>query len=310
MRRELPLYAVVLAAGIAIGAASCGTRGADARERGPEAEMAAREAQLRQKLAEAPVPDTGLGEPLAVWVLPGELAEISGLTVTPEGMLLAHNDEVGRVATLDPRKGSLLQRFSLGDGVRADFEGITMVGDTIYMTTSNGVLHRFLAGGDQARVRFELLDTSLGRECEFEGVAYDPAAGALVLSCKNVRADALEDQLVFYRVSLSDPSAPPAVFSVPLADAIGANDWKQLHPSDVAIDPATGHYIVIASQERALLEITPTGRVVRSASLPRRHRQPEGLAITRDGLLVISDEARQGAASITLYRWRSAAASE
>jgi hypothetical protein len=34
------------------------------------------------------------------------------------------------------------------------------------------------------------------------------------------------------------------------------------------------------------------------------------VTITGDGLLVVSDEARKGAASITLYRWRSRAASE
>jgi hypothetical protein len=43
---------------------------------------------------------------------------------------------------------------------------------------------------------------------------------------------------------------------------------------------------------------------VRSEEIPGEHRQPEGVAITRDGILLISDEANVKPAVITLYRWR------
>ncbi len=276
---------------------------------GAEKEMAAREAELAQKLA-APASDSGDGSPLAVWVLPPELAEISGATLTSTGLLFAHSDEQGRVATIDPRKGSLVQRFSLGTGVRDDFEGITRVADTVFMATSKGLLYRFQPGGDGQEVRFETHDTGLAEACEFEGVAYDSAASSLVLVCKNVYGKEHEDQLLLYRVSLADLAAPPTPLAIPLASVVGTNDWKNLHPSDITVDPATGHYVIIASQERALIELTPSGEVVRSEPLHKRHRQPEAVAITADGLLVIGDEARKGEASITLYRWRPRAASE
>jgi glucose/arabinose dehydrogenase len=298
-----------LVAAVALAAATCRGQTGDGGPDSMEREMAAREARIADSLA-LPVSDSSAWSPIAVWVLPAELAEISGLTTMPGGLLLAHEDEMGRVGVVDPRKGSLVRRFSLGSQVRDDFEGITLVGDTVYMATSNGVLYRFRAGDDGAEVPHETRDTNLGKECEFEGVAFDSASSSLVLACKNVRVKALEDQLLFYRVSVLDASAAPVPLAIPLARAIGDNDWKSLHPSDITVDPATGHYIVIASQERAFLEITPAGEVVRSEPLPNRHRQPEGVAITRDGLLIVSDEARKGAASITLYRWRSRAASE
>jgi uncharacterized protein YjiK len=271
--------------------------------------MAARAARVADSLA-APAPDSAAWSPIAVWVLPAELAEISGLATLPDGLLLAHDDELGRVGVLDPRKGSLLRRFTLGSRVRDDFEGITLVGDTVYMATSNGVLYRFRVGDDGAEVPHEIRDTNLGKECEFEGVTYDPTASALVLVCKNVRIQEFKDHVLLYRVSLTDVSAPPVPLAIPLSQAVAGNDWDSLHPSDITVDPTTGNYIVIASQERAFLELTPAGAVVRAEALPKRHKQPEGVAITDDGLLIISDEARKGFASITLYRWRSRAAAE
>lgn len=294
---------------LAFGAAGCWGRANDTGPGAVEKEMAARAARVSQMLA-APASDSGAQTPIAVWTLPAELAEISGLTVTPDGLVLAHADEQARVAVLDPRKGSLLRRFSLGGDVSGDFEGIAMVGDTAFMMTSNGKIYKFPEGGDGEEVRYQVHDTALGKECEFEGIAFDSASASLVLACKNVYVKDLEDHLVLYRVSLTDPSAPPAALSIPLDRAIGTNNWKKLHPSDITVDPASGHYVIVAAQERALLEITPAGEVVRSEALPDRHRQPEGVAITPDGLLVIGDEARKGAASITLYRWRARAASE
>ena len=270
---------------------------------------AAREARIAQVLA-APVTDSGQQSPVAVWVLPQELAEISGLTETPDGLLLAHADERARVAAVHPRKGVLERRFTLGAGVRGDFEGITMAGDTVFMITSNGVIYRFHAGADGEQVRFETQDTNLGKECEFEGIVWEPATSSLILACKTVFVEEFENQVVLYRIPPADTRALPTPVAIPLERIAGSNGWKSFHPSDITVDPSSGNYVIISSQERALVEVTPTGDVVRSESLPERHRQPEGVTITRDGLLIIGDEARQGSASITLYRWRPRAASE
>jgi hypothetical protein len=52
-----------------------------------------------------------------------------------------------------------------------------------------------------------------------------------------------------------------------------------------------------------VLVITPDGAVVSVRSLPPGHDQPEGIAITADSILIVSDEAVRKPAAITLYRW-------
>jgi uncharacterized protein YjiK len=244
--------------------------------------------------------------PIARWRLPPELQEISGVALTGDGRLLAHGDETGDVWELDYRHGLVVKRFSLGaQVVRGDFEGITVANGTVFLLTSKGTLYEFREGAAGAHVDYRVHATGLKNECEFEGIVFDPAINALVFVCKTVYNTQLHGALVLYRWSLRGDSAPrPTRLTIPLADVIGTNGWKGLHPSDVTIDPLTGNYVIIASKEKALISITPAGAVVSSRSLPPGHEQPEGIAITNNGILIVSDEAgQQPSAVLTLYKW-------
>jgi uncharacterized protein YjiK len=242
------------------------------------------------------------------------MGEVSGLALTGDGRLLAHGDENGRVYVIDPRRGVLLKHFTIGTAegeAHADFEGITLAADRIFMVASNGTLYEFAEGVDGERVRYVLHNTRLGHECEFEGVAFDAGTGFLLLPCKTVGTKDLRDHLVMYRVRLG-PGGDSALapLTIPLGTVIGSNPWKGLHISDITVDPVTGNYVLIAAQEKALIEITPSGEVVRAIPLPGKHGQAEGLALTPDGLLIVGDEATNRKASLTLYRWPLAASPE
>ncbi len=244
--------------------------------------------------------------PIARWVLPQRLAEISGLALTPDGRLLAHNDEIGRIFEIDYRRGVIGKQFLLGrTNVRADFEGITVANQAIYLLASDGKLFEFREGDAGAHVPYKIHDTHLGRECEFEGVAFDPAIGSLLLACKNVGKKSLLGFLVIYRWKLDEGNGPRlSLLTVPLAQVIGSNHWKGLHPSDITVDPSSGHYVLVSAQEEALIELTPSGEVVSARPLPAGHVHTEGVAVTKDGILIISDESGKQAAAITLYRRR------
>jgi uncharacterized protein YjiK len=265
---------------------------------------AARTQQLTRRIAMADAnPTTAV--PLAKWTLPHDLREISGLTLTANGRVLAHNDESGRVFQIDPKTGIVLKRFALNGVPRGDFEAITTAGADIYLLQSDGKLFRFAEGANGEEVSYSRYDTRLGRDCEFEGVAFESDSSWLLLVCKRVKAKELRDQLVIHRVTLPlTDSSRASMLAIPLAEVIGSNRWKSFAPSDIAIDPATGNYVLVSSQEKAIAVIAPDGEVVRSGPLPEDHSQPEGVAVTRDSILIVSDEARQKAATITLYRWR------
>lgn len=263
--------------------------------------------QTRLNLALA---DSGSGvtdAPLARWILPDRLAETSGLALTADDRLFTHGDELGTIYEIDYRRGLVVKEFSLGSPVvHDDFEAITVVRDTLILLTAGGVLYRFTEGNNLATVPYTRLDTGLGTRCEFEGMTFDPAANVLVLACKNVKDKGLEDSMVLLRWPLGQDSTgtvePESHLAIPLVEVIGTHGWKKIEPSDLAIDPRTGNYVIVASGQLALVEVTAGGEVVVSRSLPPGHAQPEGIAITRDNLLLVSDEAKTGSAAITIYR--------
>ena len=257
----------------------------------------------------AAVDESGSAQPVAKWLLPPILREVSGLALTSDGRVLAHNDERGRVYVIDPMRGVITKVFSIGNkGHVADFEAIAVSGADIYMLTSDGNIYQFREGDDGSSVEYTKHDTKLKKECEFEGLAVEPGTGAFLLPCKVISKKSERNQVLIYRW-LQQSGAEPSVskISVPLSEAIGGNGWKELSPSDMTIDPRTGNYIVITGREKALLEITPAGQLVRSLPLPGDPQQPEGVAITKDGLLMVSDEGVSRPADITIYRWREIA---
>ncbi|MBC7791039.1 MAG: SdiA-regulated domain-containing protein, partial [Anaerolineae bacterium] len=81
-----------------------------------------------------------------------------------------------------------------------------------------------------------------------------------------------------------------------------------LNPSGIEHDPQTGNYLIVAAKQRAIIEITPEGKLVATAKLAKRwHRQSEGIAIMPDRSLVIGDEGtkKTGGGSLTFYASRS-----
>ena len=297
--RLVAVFVVALSAG-----AACRPAPRHQAGRLDSSELAKRDTRLAVALASA---DSGTPREAAIarWVLPQDLAEISGLALTADARLFAHNDEQGRISEIDYRRGVVVKRFMIGkQAVRADFEAITVVNDAVFLLASNGKLFEFREGANGERVPYTLHDTRLGRECEFEGVAFDPAINSLLLDCKHVGRKSLRGFLVIYRWKLRGGDGPRlSRLTVPLARVIGSNEWKGFHPSDITVDPSSGNYVLIASQERALVEITPAGALMFSRPLPKDLQQPEGVAITPDSILIVADEAARRPAVITLYRW-------
>jgi uncharacterized protein YjiK len=292
----------VLLAGLSPWVAACRDT-PQAKVKEVQAAEAARKQELARRLGAA---DTNPENPapLAQWIMPPELREISGLTLTARGTVLTHDDNVARVYEIDPKTGILLKGFSLEGGVRGDFEAITTAGTDVYLLESKGKFYKFKEGADAAQVPYSTYDTKLGKECEFESLVYEADSTRLVMACKKIRGKNAPHEVLIYRFPMPLDRATMSTLTVPIEDISGSNKWKDFHVSDITIDPFTKNYVLISSREKGLLVMTPDGDVVRSGPLPGDHRQPEGVAITRDSLLLISDEVNARPAAITVYRWR------
>ena len=289
-------YATLIVAAIGCRGQLGGDNGGDTTD------LASREARLDQAKS---APDTGLwGAPLARWVMPQNLNEISGLALTPDGRLFGNPDEHGIVSELNYRRGVVVKQFLLGRrGVQGDFEGIAIAGEVMYLLSSNGKLYEFREGANGASVDYSVHDLELGKECEFEGLAFDPSNNSLLLVCKHVGVKELKDHLVIYRWSLAESAGERlSRITTSVEQLMIDNDWKEFRPTGIEVDPLSGNYLILTA-ENALVIVTSEGAILETRPLPAGHDQPEGVAVTRDSMIIISDEAVTRPAIITLYRW-------
>ena len=234
---------------------------------------------------------------LVQYHLPKALREISGLALVDNGELLAHNDERAVIYRIDPTKGRILGSFRLAyEPVRGDFEGIAISGQRVFLIDSSGGLFetRYPLFDDEHEtnlvVTYQRYQVSL--PCEVEGLAtYSPER--LLAVCKQLHDG--DDVLRVYAWDMSANQYEPAPFLSLKADAFKnhVTNLKKLRPAGITVTDTGGLLIVGRHGKKpALIEIDAARNVVTVQEFPdkSRHRQPEGIAITRDQWLVIADE--------------------
>lgn len=239
------------------------------------------------------------------WRLPDRLNEISGLALTPDGRLLAVNDEVAIVYELDYDDGRIVKAFAFGKPVvKGDFEGIAIVDDLVYLTTSKGRVYFAAEGADGQRVSFDNYDTELGKDCEIEGLTKSTDNTRLYFLCKNVRKKSTIKGLMLFawdvanRELLADESVV-----LPERQIMKQLRVDRLNPTGITIDRQSGNRIMVASRQRALIEMTEDGVLVSARNMPltNRHRQAEGIELSSDGRLLIADEGGTHKARLAVY---------
>lgn len=240
------------------------------------------------------------------WKLPEHLEEISGLAMTRDNRLLAHNDERGVIFEINYQNGSIAKAFQMTDmknPVASDFEGIATIDDQIYLVTSSGRLYECREGTAGESVLFNVYTTGVGRDCEIEGLAYDENKRALLLMCKDARSEGMEGQLAVYHWSIDEKQLrKEAHIAIPVVEFSQHIKGKKFQPSGIERHPVSGNYFIIAARQGAIAEITPGGKVIAVREFPAQwHRQAEGITFAADGTLIVSDEGAGKRARLTLY---------
>ncbi len=242
------------------------------------------------------------------WKLPKRLREISGLCLTADNRLLAHNDEKGTICEIDYQNGSgeIIKAFGLGDlgsVIRGDFEGIATADELIYMVTSTGRLYECREGSDGETVLFNAYATGVGRDYEIEGLAYDPDQRVLLIMSKNPLSPEQKGQLTIYRWSVDSKQLLQGGHTVvPISEFAQHLEGKKFQPSGIERHPVSGNYFVVAARQKAIAEVTPDGKVIAVVKLAADwHRQSEGITFAPDNTLIVSDEGAGKRGRLTLY---------
>ena len=234
--------------------------------------------------------------------LPKELQEISGIALSDENHLLAHNDEEGIVYKINILSGEVVSELALGKKeIEKDFEGIAVVNDSAYLVTSSGTLFKFSLFDGKAEIEYEKISTPLSSRNNIEGLCYDENTNSLLLACKDDPGNDYKKQKAVYEFSLTNMEfshIPRLLISLKkLKKNFNIDNFS---PSGIDINPVNGNIFLISANPEAIIELDSTGKILCAKEFnKKKHKQPEGIAFLLDGELIIADEASGKQAKLT-----------
>ena len=234
---------------------------------------------------------------LITWLLPKKLLEISGIAWLDADHFACVQDELGTVFLYNVRQNKIDQEIPFGPN--GDYEGIAVVGQTIYVLRADGVLFG-IENYSSGKRNVRMYKTSLTKKQDSESLAYDKRNNRLLIAVKEVDDKDTPDFKGIYAFNLTTKTMlRTPVYKIDLKDAI-FDDLKKnkaknsISPSDLGIHPIDGNLYILEGTKPKLLIMSPSGKMLSLYELDDTNfPQPEGLTFSPDGKLYISNEGNK-----------------
>lgn len=225
--------------------------------------------------------------------LGNKLREVSGICWVNDSLMLANNDEVGKIFAINLRDMKNFNYRNIKFGEKNDYEDIVKVDSAIYLLISTGQIVEVTNYKDEDSVRTHVVASLAGKN-EFETMYYDPEIHSLVVLCKSCHKE--KDHV---RTAFRFDLATMTLIDTPYYKIdIGAireklNDSRaEFRPSAAAIHPLQNKLYIVSSIGKLLVITDTKGKVEQAIAIsPVMFPQPEGLTFAANGDMYISNEA-------------------
>jgi len=172
---------------------------------------------------------------------------------------------------------------------------------------SNGDVETLKFEGDSIIRKIDKFENADKNTNEFESLYYDDNLKQLVLLCKNCEDDK-KKEVTAWGYMPDSQKYTTGIFAIdvkPIDKKFG-EEKIHLKPSATAIDPMTNELYILASVNKLLVITDRNGNVKQIHQLdPSIFNQPEGIAFTPKGDLLISNErGEKSNATILIYKYK------
>ncbi len=248
-----------------------------------------------------------LSEPSQTFSLPAELEEISGLAHYQGSDILAVQDELGILYQFNLDQQKIIRKIEFGKD--RDYEGVAFNDGHAYILERDGDLH-VVNDFSADVVASDKFETEFSYRNNTEGICYDPVSGRLLITPKErglEAANRTENRRGVYAFDLSENRLlPDPVYYVDeedLGEVIYERAERRLmKPSAIAVEPQTGHIFVLSSVGQVLVVLDRQSHILHVEILRRNDfKQPEGIAFTAEGDLLISNEGQGSGANLLRF---------
>jgi uncharacterized protein YjiK len=253
--------------------------------------------------------------PYAYFELDDLLKNISGLS--PTGMsaksIVCVQKEDGKAYLVDKKTGKI--NSSVFFTTEGQFEGVEMVGDTMFAIKDNGQLYKIWNLNSTSKM-VRQVKLNLPRTEMMEGLGYDLQNNRLLMTAKGQKEGDFSKKIYSLDVKTNQSNPIPAYeitlaqFKEFLADKKADRAYMKLHedyvakanpknfdfiPASIAINPIDNNIYVLSSFNSVVMVMNPQGKIVDIQKLKKdMNNAPNGLCFDEEGTMYISNEAKDG----------------
>ena len=161
-----------------------------------------------------------------------------------------------------------------------------------YTLISNGSIETIHFKADNITTEKLAFEDASKKVNEFETLYYDDSTNKMVIICKKCEADKKQKVSAFYYDDSAKTFLPYMEIDVASIEKKLGVDKLELKPSAAAINPVTKDLYIVCSVSKLLLITDRNGKFKDVFELnPKIYKQPEGLAFTPAGDLIVSNES-------------------
>ena len=239
--------------------------------------------------------------------LGSKLNEISGICWINDSLMLAENDEAGKIFAIDLRHMDQFEYRNVKFGSKGDYEDIVKVDSAIYMLISDGRIVKVTNYNNPENVQSETVADFGGKDNEFETLYYDDEVKSLIMLCKNCHKEKNKIRSA-YRFDLNTNKLIDTPYYQIDMDAIRKkmdDDRAEFRPSAAAVNPKDGKVYIVSSIGKLMVVISRTGKVEQAFGISGiMFPQPEGITFAANGDMYISNEiANEARATLLKFRY-------
>ncbi|HEY0030663.1 MAG TPA: SdiA-regulated domain-containing protein [Bacteroidia bacterium] len=271
----------------------------------------------------SPYEEYNLANPEKSYTLPAALNEISGITILNENEIACVQDELGAVYVYDLRTASITKEYKTA--ITGDFEGITLVGNSLFLLRSDGVLVEY---PDFRSPNMKIKEYFLNLPSENnEGLCYDMKNYRLLIAAKIKPGKEKENKGIrhiysfdlktkvpnnvpIFKLNVEDIEATARKLNIAIPYKTNKktgnrSDEFNFRPSEIAVHPVNRNIYILSANDKLLLILDNKGAIKNLITLdPALFNKAEGLAFFPDGTMLISNEAQKGKPTLLTFSYR------
>jgi uncharacterized protein YjiK len=253
--------------------------------------------------------------PYAYFELDETLKNISGLSpcaMYPKSIACIQNED-GKAYMIDKKTGKVTASvFFVTEG---QFEGVEMVGDTMFAMKDNGQLYK-IWGLNTTHKMVRQVKMNLPRTEVMAGLGYDLASNRLLMSAKGQKEGDFTKKIYELDVKTNKSNPIPAYeislaqFKEFLADKKTDRNYMKVTedyvtkanpknfdfaPSSIAVNPLDNNIYILSSINNVMLIMNTQGKILDLVKLKKdMNNSPNGLCFDEEGTMYISNESKDG----------------